>query len=115
MISLAETGSATTQYLYAIGTRPLAQYGATWEYLLPDALGSVRQIASANAYLIRTQDYEPYGSLLNGSGNGQSAYGFTGEERDSQTELLFLRARYMQPTPLPSSSLPPHGAISASE
>jgi RHS repeat-associated protein len=59
-------------------------------------LGSVRQIANANGYIILTKDYEPYGSLLNSSGSGNSIYGFTGEERDT-TGLIFLRVRYMQP------------------
>jgi RHS repeat-associated protein len=93
----SKTGVTTTKYLYSMGTRPVAQNATAWEYLLPDALGSVRQIANVNGYIIRTQDYEPYGSLLNGSGSGQSVYGFTGEERDA-TGLLFLRARYMQPS-----------------
>jgi RHS repeat-associated protein len=92
----SKTGVTTTKYLYSMGTRPLAQSSAAWEYLLPDALGSVRQIANANGYIIRTQDYEPYGSMLSSSGSGQSVYGFTGEERD-QSGLIFLRARYLQP------------------
>ncbi len=92
----AKTSVTTTKYLYSLGTRPLAQSSAAWEYLLPDALGSVRQIANANGYIIRTQDYEPYGSLLNSGGNASSMYDFTGEERD-QSGLIFLRARYMQP------------------
>jgi len=70
----------TTKYLYATGTRPLAQNAMAWEYLLPDGLGSVRQIVNASSYLIRTQDYEPYGSLLSGNGSSRSVYGFSGEE-----------------------------------
>jgi RHS repeat-associated protein len=93
----AQSGTATTKYLYSLGTRPLAQKATAWEYLLPDALGSVRQIADVNGYLLRTQDYEPYGSVLNSSGSGQSAYGFAGEQIDT-TGLIYLRARYMQPT-----------------
>lgn len=92
----AKAGSATTQYLYALGTRPLAENSGSWEYLVPDALGSVRQIADASGNIILTQDYEPLGDVLHSSGNGQSVYGFTGEERD-QSGLIFLRARYMQP------------------
>jgi RHS repeat-associated protein len=92
----SRTGVTTTKYLYATGTRPLAQNSTVWGYLLPDALGSVRQIVSSSGYIIRTQDYEPYGSPLNGKGNASSMYGFTGEERD-QSGLIFLRARYMQP------------------
>jgi YD repeat-containing protein len=67
VILQAQTGTATTQYLYGLGTHPLAQRTTAWDYLLPDALGSVRQIADVNGYLIRTQDNEPYGSVLSRS------------------------------------------------
>jgi RHS repeat-associated protein len=61
-------------------------------------LGSVRQIVDANGNVTLAKSYEPYGSVLNSSGTASSMYGFTGEQTDSQTGLLFLRARYMQPT-----------------
>jgi RHS repeat-associated protein len=93
----AKTGVTSTHYLYALETRPFAQITSNGaEYLLPDGLGSVRQIASVSGHIIFTQDYAPYGDVLNSSGSGQSAYGFTGEEQD-QSGLIFLRARYMQP------------------
>lgn len=53
----AQTGANTTQYLYTLGTRPLAQNGGAWEYLLADALGSVRQIVDANPTPLRYGDY----------------------------------------------------------
>ncbi len=40
----SKTGANAMQYVYALGTRPLAQNNGAWEYLLADALGSVRQI-----------------------------------------------------------------------
>ncbi len=45
----AETDVTTMQYLFAMGTRPLAEYDTGWDYLLPDGLGSVRQRVDANA------------------------------------------------------------------
>ncbi len=36
----AKTGVTTMQYLFDMGTRPLAEYDTMWEYLLPDGLGS---------------------------------------------------------------------------
>jgi RHS repeat-associated protein len=92
----SRTGVTTTKYLYSEGTRPLAQNATAWEYLLPDALGSVRQIANTSGYINLTKDYGPYGSVLNSSGSSPSAYGFTGEQRD-HSGLIYLRARYMQP------------------
>ncbi len=62
------------QYVYALGTRPLAQYGTVWEYLLADALGSVRQLA---------RGYTPYGEPLWMNGTASSRYAFKGEDYDS--------------------------------
>jgi hypothetical protein len=50
-------GANATQYVYALGTRPIAQNSTAWEYLLADALGSVRQIVDANPTPLRCGDY----------------------------------------------------------
>ncbi len=94
MVLQAKTGSAATQYLYALGTRPLAQNSGAWEYLLPDALGSVRQIVDANGNVTLAESYEPYGSVLTSTGTASSIFGFSGEQIDAYIKLLFLRARY---------------------
>jgi YD repeat-containing protein len=66
----AKTGTVATQYLFSLGTRPVAQYtSSAFQYLLPDALGSVRQIADANSNIVLTESYEPYGKLLMSSGS----------------------------------------------
>ncbi len=93
----AKTGTNTTKYLYNLGTRPLAQNATAWEYLLPDALGSVRQIADANGDVTLAESYEPYGSVLNSSGSATSIFGYAGEQFDSYIKLLFLRSRYYSP------------------
>jgi RHS repeat-associated protein len=92
----AKTNATTNQYLYSIGTRPVAQYGTTWEYLLSDGLGSVRQIADTNGNITLAKAYEPYGSILNSSGSTSSIFGFSGEQADT-SGLIYLRARYMNP------------------
>jgi RHS repeat-associated protein len=93
----AKTSNTTTLYLFDMSTRPLAEYDSAWEYLLPDGLGSVRQLADASGYVKLTEAYEPYGSVLSSQGSATSAFGFTGEQTDRYTQLVFLRARYMQP------------------
>lgn len=92
----AKTGSASTQYLVGLGTRPLAEYDSTWEYLLADGLGSVRQLADGNGNVTLSESYDPYGSVMDSQGSATSAFGYTGEQTDS-TGLVSLRARYMQP------------------
>jgi RHS repeat-associated protein len=68
-----------------------------WEYLLPDALGSVRQIADAAGNVTLAKSYEPYGSVLTSTGTASSIFGYAGEQLDTYIKLLFLRARYMNP------------------
>ncbi len=58
VVLLSQTDESATQYVYALGTRPLAQYGMAWEYLLADALGSVRQIVDANGNVTLAESYE---------------------------------------------------------
>jgi RHS repeat-associated protein len=41
-----------------------------------------------------TTTYEPYGNLLARSGASGTVYGFTGEQHDGATGLVYLRARY---------------------
>ncbi len=43
------------------------------------------------------RDYEPYGEVLAQQGGDASGYGYTGEMFDTQTGLVFLRARYYSP------------------
>jgi RHS repeat-associated protein len=93
----AKTGVTTTKYAYSLGTRPIAQNTTAWEYLLPDALGSVRQIADSSGNVTLAKSYEPYGTVLTSTGTATSIFGFSGEQVDSYTGLIYLRARYMQP------------------
>jgi RHS repeat-associated protein len=93
----SQTGEDAMRYVYALGTRPLAQYGTAWDYLLADALGSVRQIVDGSGNVTLAESYEPYGSVLNSTGTASSIFAYAGEQVDT-SGLVFLRARYMQPT-----------------
>ncbi len=74
----------TSTYLYGLGR--IGQQGAEWAYHLPDALGSVRQLADAAGAVSYAQSFEPYGEVLTAGGSQESAYGFAGEWTDG-TEL----------------------------
>ena len=95
----AKTGANTTKYVYALGTRPLAhaERGTAWEYLLADALGSVRQIVDADGNVTLAESYEPYGNVLSSTGTASSIFAYAGEQLDTYIKLLFLRARYYSP------------------
>ena len=94
----AKTSTGSTQYVYSLGTRPLAEYeAAAWEYLLGDPLGSVRQLADNSGNVTLLKSYEPYGSVLNSQGTATSIFGYSGEQMDAYIKLVFLRARYYSP------------------
>ena len=83
----------TTTYLYGV-TRIGEQQPGGWAYHLSDALGSVRQLADGSAQVTLARGYMPYGEVLWSVGSGSSAYGYTGEDWNTVTQLVFLRARY---------------------
>jgi RHS repeat-associated protein len=83
----------TNTYLYG-PTRIGEKQSAGFVYHLPDALGSVRQLADATANVTLTRSYAPYGDTLTSTGAGTTAWQFAGEQRDA-SGLTFLRARYL--------------------
>lgn len=70
--------------------------GTGMRTLLVDGLGSVRQEMAAGA-VETTSTYNPYGTLLAQTGTSGTVYGYTGEQEDSATGLVYLRARYYNP------------------
>ncbi|MEJ5312452.1 MAG: hypothetical protein WHX52_22025, partial [Anaerolineae bacterium] len=63
--------------LYLIGYDTLGwQRGADWTFVLPDALGSVRQETDATGAVTAVREWSPYGEELGGARTG---LGFTKE------------------------------------
>jgi RHS repeat-associated protein len=85
----------TNTYLYGAGRIAQNSTANGKQYFLGDALGSVRQLVSANGAVTLTRSYEPYGSVLTSAASTgvSTAYSFVGEWDDT-SGLLHLRARY---------------------
>ena len=74
-------------------------------FLHPDHLGSTTMITGANGKVITGSGgqsritYMPYGSIdrPNSGGPDIAKYKFTGQEEDSETGLLYYKARYYDP------------------
>jgi len=78
--------------LYLIGYDTLGwQRGADWTFVLPDALGSVRQETDATGAVTAAREWSPYGVEIGGA---QAGLGFTGEWWDDAVGLQYLRARW---------------------
>jgi RHS repeat-associated protein len=67
-----------------------------WEWALADGLDSVRGMTTNAGAVLEHRHFEPYGELYGGTMN-EGPSGFTGEWRDSETELYDLRARMYSP------------------
>jgi RHS repeat-associated protein len=64
---------------------------------LSDHLGSVRQVVDPTTAVALAQSFDPFGQVLEQAGSAQSIFGYTGEQTDP-TRLVFLRARYYNPS-----------------
>jgi RHS repeat-associated protein len=96
-VIVATTGGASMRYLQVQG-QILAEYDAgAWGYVLPDHLGSVRQLVGSDSQVALAQSYDPFGVPFETSGSGESDFGYTGEWWNSEAALLYLRARYYEP------------------
>jgi RHS repeat-associated protein len=85
----------TNAYLYGLGRIGEAQPDG-WQYHLPDALGSSRQIIDSADIVNLSKSYDPFGSVLATAGDDTSSYGFIGEWKD-KSEFIYLRSRYYSP------------------
>jgi len=78
--------------LYLIGYDTLGwQTGTDWTFVLPDALGSVRQETDAAGAVTAAREWSPYGEEIGGA---QTGLGFTGEWFDASVGLMYLRVRW---------------------
>jgi RHS repeat-associated protein len=91
------SNDGTTQTHNRLGLSLIQQdNGSQTSTLLADGLGSVR-VEMVGSTIAGATTYEPYGKLLARSGDSGTVYGYTGEQHDAATGLVYLRARYYNP------------------
>ena len=101
------SGSATTRYVG--GDYEIAPDGTVTKYLIggkqvdanffinhSDHLGSIQAVTDATGIEVRRQDHEPFGNQHFASGSHAESKGWIGE-REEETELVYLNARYYDP------------------
>ena len=67
-----------------------------WFWPVQDGLGSVRGVTSNALAVQGMQHYAPYGTPFGAQGSLGMPFGFTGEQTDAN-DLVYLRARYLNP------------------
>jgi RHS repeat-associated protein len=88
-----------TRYTQSLGVdEPLAILkSGTTSYYEADGLGTVTSLTNTAGVLAKTYSYDSFGKVLGSSGTVSNPYGFTGRESDSETGLMYYRARYYDP------------------
>ncbi len=70
----------------------------TASYYHHDGLGSITSLSNSAGALANTYTYDAFGRLTASTGNLTNPFQYTGREFDSETGLLFNRARYFDPS-----------------
>ncbi|MBN1877899.1 MAG: RHS repeat-associated core domain-containing protein [Anaerolineae bacterium] len=79
-------------HVYLVGHDTLGWTAdGSWTFILPDALGSVRQTTDATGAVTGSREWSPFGVEIGGTETG---LGYTGEWYDVYLQQLYLRARW---------------------
>jgi len=94
------------QYAGGVTAQRAAEYeeggstaGGGVKYLVGDHLGSTRAVLDAGGVVVKRYDFQPFGAEIGRTGNGYDGADavklkFTGKERDVESGLDYLGARY---------------------
>jgi RHS repeat-associated protein len=97
-----QNGSVVRRYVYGPkGPLYMVQLvGSTWvtSYFGEDATGSVRFLMNDSGTVTDSWTWDAYGNLLGRTGTTNCALGFDGEYQDADTGLIYLRARWYDPS-----------------
>jgi RHS repeat-associated protein len=89
-----KTSSATVDYVFGPGGLPLEQIGTATLWYHHDQLGSTRALTNASGVTQATDQYDPYGNLIASTGTVTNPFLYSGQYKDSESGLYYLRARY---------------------
>jgi RHS repeat-associated protein len=70
----------------------------TVTYVYTDPQGTPLAKADASGNIVARYDYTPYGNSVASLGNPPNGPGYTGHVNDPETGLVYMQARYYQPT-----------------
>jgi RHS repeat-associated protein len=67
-------------------------------YYHQDRLGSVRALTNSAGSVVNTYEYDAYGQRTSTTGSTYNPFGYTGEYTNQESGLIYLRARYYDPS-----------------
>ncbi len=84
-------------YVYGLDLISAVDGSANEAYYLYDGLGSVAALTDDSGVETDSYVYDAFGAVTSSTGTTSNDWLFTGEQRDGDTDLYFLRARYYDP------------------
>jgi len=94
--SVLEDG--TNRYVYGLDLISATNASGAQTYFLYDGLGSTTELVNGtNGSTLASYRYDTFGAIRSQTGTSANYWLFTGEQRDSGSNLYYLRARYYDP------------------
>jgi RHS repeat-associated protein len=84
------------EYVWGVGLISQVTVGGTATYAQQDGLGSVRLLTDAMGAAVGTKQYDAFGAARSTIGV-TLPFGYTGEQEDAESGLVYLRARHLDP------------------
>lgn len=81
------------RYVWGLGLAYEVEGSAALVYHV-DGLGSVRALTDGSKVVVQTYESDEFGVPIAASGGSSQPFGYTGEQRDPENGLVYLRARY---------------------
>jgi len=87
----------TNTYVYGLGLISATDGAGVQTYFLYDGLGSTTGLTDGSGNNPVSYSYDAFGAIRTQSGSSPNSWLFTGEQRDADSSLYYLRARYYDP------------------
>lgn len=88
----------TLKYVYALGLTYAVDASGNVQVYHTDGLGSVRAITDGSGNVIPTYQTDEFGVPTQTQGTNGQPFQYTGQQRDAETGLYYLRARIYDPS-----------------
>ena len=88
----------TNTYVYGLDLISATDNGGAQTHFLYDGLGSTANVTSGSGTTLTSYSYDVFGAIRSQTVPHANHWLFTGEQRDSGSNLYYLRARYYDPS-----------------
>jgi RHS repeat-associated protein len=93
------SGSLLSSYTHGPGIDEVISMrrGGSSYFYLKDGLGSTTSLSDNTEILVNTYEYDAFGNVISKTETVSNPYGYTGRSFDSESGLMYYRARYYDP------------------